>query len=76
MISAFESRSAVFPQYEDYSVFRSANIKDREHLMENKQELSTIVWETNLRRTAEENKKILGSNKKSYRSANNNSALK
>jgi len=44
--------------------------------MENKQELSTIVWESNLRRTAEENKKVLGSNKKSYRSANNNSALK
>lgn len=65
MISGFESRSAVFPQYDDYTVFRSANIKDREHLMlDKKQELNTIIWESNLRRTTEDNKKILGSNRK------------
>lgn len=61
MISGFESRAAVFPQYEDYNCFRSANIKDREHLMDSKQELSTIVWETNLRRSEIEMKNKLQS---------------
>jgi hypothetical protein len=68
MISGFESRSAAFPKYDDYTVFRSANVQHREHFMQKKEDLNTIVWETNLRRTPEENKKLLGSTRKSQRS--------
>ncbi len=76
MISGFESRAAVFPQYDDHTVFRTANIRDREHFMDSKQELNTIIWETNLRKTAEENKKVLGSSRKSQRSTTNGSVLR
>lgn len=33
MISGFESRAQAFPKYEDKTVFRSANINDRKHLI-------------------------------------------
>ena len=36
MISGFESRASVFPQYDDYTVFRTTNVKDREHFMAKK----------------------------------------
>ena len=52
MISAFESRSDAFPKYEDRTVFKSANLNERKHFIEKKQELSTIVWESNLRSSA------------------------
>lgn len=76
MISGFESRAAVFPQYDDYTIFRTANVREREHFIDKKQELSTIIWETNLRRTSEENKKLLGSSRKSHRSNVTGSALR
>lgn len=54
MISGYESRAQVFPQYDDSTIFRSNNLNERAHLMNEKQELNTIIWETNLRRSVNE----------------------
>lgn len=54
MISGYESRAQVFPQYDDTTIFRSNNLNERAHFMNDKQELNTIIWEANLRRSVNE----------------------
>ena len=57
MISGYESRAQVFPEYDDKTVFRSNNLNERAHFLNDNQELNTIIWETNLRRNESPNKK-------------------
>ncbi len=54
MISGYESRAQVFPEYDDKTVFRSNNLNERAHFLNDNQELNTIIWEANLRRSVNE----------------------